>query len=116
MATKNKSSVKKTAKKVIAKKKSIKKPVKAKKRSSKQKKLVGSMTEQVEKVLDTVRPYLIADGGNIELLGVDEKNGVVTVHLVGACASCPSSQVTLYSGVEQTLKEQVPGVVALVSV
>lgn len=116
MISKKKGVAKKTSKRVNAAKKTVKKSVKAKKSSSKKKKIAGSMTEQVEKVLDTVRPYLISDGGNIELLGVDEKNGVVTVHLVGACASCPSSQVTLYSGVEKTLKEQVPGVVALISV
>ncbi|MBI4836556.1 MAG: NifU family protein [Candidatus Abawacabacteria bacterium] len=105
---------KKKAKKTSAKKTAAPKKAKSQKKLAKKSKL--TITEQVEKVLDTVRPYLISDGGNIELLGVDEKNGVVTVHLVGACASCPSSQVTLYSGVEQTLKEQVPGIVALVAV
>ncbi len=110
--------VKKTVKKKVVKKTT--RPV-AKKSPSKKKGAVGrktkiSMTERVEKVLDTVRPYLISDGGNIELLGVDEKNGIVTVHLVGACADCSSSQVTLYSGVEQTLKEQIPEIVALVAV
>jgi len=112
MPTKKKSTKTRSAEKTIHKRKSAPKVNKMMK--SKQSKL--SMTEQVEKVLDTVRPYLISDGGNIELLGVDEKNGVVTVHLVGACATCPSSQVTLYSGVEETLKEQVPGVVALIAV
>ena len=100
------------------KKKSIAKkaPVKKSKKKVTKKVAQGSITEQVEKVLDTVRPYLISDGGNIELLGVDEKNGVVTVHLVGACASCPSSEVTLYSGVENALKEQIPSIVALIAV
>lgn len=106
---------KKSVKKVSAKPNStMTKKVPAKKKAIKKKK--ESITERVEKVLDTVRPYLISDGGNIELLGVDEKNGIVTVHLVGACASCSSSQVTLYSGVEQTLKDQIPEIVALVAV
>ncbi len=75
-----------------------------------------SITEQVEKVLDSLRPYLISDGGNIELLGVDEKHGIVTVHLVGACASCPSANMTLYAGVEKTLKDKIPQINALVAV
>ncbi len=75
-----------------------------------------TITEQVEKVLDTLRPYLISDGGNIELLGVDETNGIVTVHLVGACASCSSAQVTLYAGVEKTIKEKIPQINALIAV
>ncbi|OGC82667.1 MAG: hypothetical protein A2V81_03485 [Candidatus Abawacabacteria bacterium RBG_16_42_10] len=74
------------------------------------------MTEKVEKVLDSLRPYLISDGGNIELLGVDEKHGIVTVHLVGACATCPSATMTLYAGVEKTLKEKIPQINALVAV
>lgn len=103
---------------IAKKKKSISKKVPAKQAKKKVVKKVSkiSITEQVEKVLDTIRPYLISDGGNIELLGVDEKNGVVTVHLVGACASCPSSEVTLYSGVENALKEQIPSIVALIAV
>lgn len=95
-------------------KKSVKKVVGKKKAVLKKSKL--SITERVEKVLDSVRPYLISDGGNIELLGVDEKNGVVTVHLVGACASCSSAHVTLYSGVETALKDEIPEIVALVAV
>lgn len=75
-----------------------------------------TITEQVERVLDTLRPYLISDGGNIELLGVDETNGIVTVHLVGACASCSSAQVTLYAGVEKTIKEKIPQINALIAV
>ena len=75
-----------------------------------------SITERVEQVLETLRPYLISDGGNIELLGVDEVNGIVTVHLVGACASCSSSQVTLYAGVEKALKEQIPQLNSLIAI
>lgn len=104
----------------IAKKKSRPKSTGSTKRrpvkKTKAKKSHLSVTEQVEKVLDTLRPYLISDGGNIELLGVDETNGVVTVHLVGACADCSSAQVTLYAGVEKTLKEKVPQINALIAV
>jgi len=66
--------------------------------------------EQVEEVLNEIRPSLQADGGNIELVGVDEETGVVKVRLVGACAGCPMSQMTLQMGVERILKSKVPGV------
>jgi Fe-S cluster biogenesis protein NfuA len=65
--------------------------------------------EQVQEALDTIRPALQADGGDVEL--VDFVDGVVKVRLVGACAGCPMSQLTLANGVERVLKEQVPDVV-----
>jgi Fe-S cluster biogenesis protein NfuA len=74
------------------------------------------MKEQVEKALDLIRPSLEADGGNVELVDVDEATGAVTVKLVGACGSCPMSQLTLRMGVERVLKEQVPGVVTVEAV
>lgn len=66
--------------------------------------------EKVEKALDLIRPSLEADGGNVELIDVDEATGTVKVKLVGACGSCPMSQLTLRMGVERILKEQVPEV------
>jgi len=72
------------------------------------------MKSKVQKVLDeNVRPGLQMDGGDIELLGVDDKKGIVTVRLTGHCGSCPFSQMTLKMGVEATLKEMVPGVTAV---
>ncbi len=68
------------------------------------------MKEKVEEALKDVRPALQADGGDIELIGVDEETGVVQVKLVGACAGCPMSQMTLQMGVERLLKQNVPGV------
>lgn len=65
--------------------------------------------EQVESVLDKIRPALQADGGNVELVDVTD-DGVVKVKLVGACAGCPMSQLTLANGVERILKEQIPEV------
>jgi Fe-S cluster biogenesis protein NfuA len=62
--------------------------------------------ENVEAVLDKVRPGLMADGGNIEL--VDVKDGVVTVRLTGACAGCPMSTMTLRAGVERVLRQELP--------
>ncbi len=66
------------------------------------------MRENVEKVLQKIRPSLQADGGDIEL--VDIQDGVVKVKLTGACGGCPMSQMTLKMGVERALKEEVPEV------
>lgn len=73
------------------------------------------MLEEVKKVIDTVRPALQADGGDVELLEVTD-DGVVKVRLVGACGHCPMSTMTLKMGIERTLKEKVPGVKEVVSV
>jgi len=68
------------------------------------------MKQEVEEQLNEIRPALQADGGDIELVDVDEKTGVVQVKLLGACAGCPMSQMTLQMGVERILKNKVPGV------
>ncbi|KSU83402.1 MULTISPECIES: NifU family protein [Fictibacillus] len=70
-----------------------------------------SMREQVEEVLDKLRPFLLRDGGDVEL--VDLEDGIVKVRLMGACGSCPSSTITLKAGIERALLEEVPGVVEL---
>ncbi|MBT9149383.1 MAG: NifU family protein [Dehalococcoidia bacterium] len=72
------------------------------------------MREKVEAALDLIRPSLQADGGNVELVGVD--GGVVSVKLVGACGCCPMSTMTLKMGIERVLKEQVPGVEKVIAV
>ncbi len=72
------------------------------------------MREKVEKVIEEIRPFLQADGGDIEL--VDVQDGVVKVRLVGACGSCPMSQMTLKRGVEARLKAKIPEVKEVVSV
>ncbi len=69
------------------------------------------MKEKVEKVLDEIRPMLIRDGGNVELVSIDD--GVVKVRLQGACAGCPMSQMTLRNGIERVLKEKLPEVKAV---
>ena len=68
------------------------------------------MKQEVEEQLNEIRPALQADGGDIELVDVDEKTGIVQVKLLGACAGCPMSQMTLQMGVERILKNKVPGV------
>ncbi len=62
--------------------------------------------DNVETVLDELRPYLMADGGNVEL--VDIEGPTVKLRLQGACGSCPSSTMTLRMGIERRLREQIP--------
>jgi Fe-S cluster biogenesis protein NfuA len=66
------------------------------------------MREKVEAALEKIRPALLADGGDIEL--IDVSDGIVKVRLTGACAGCPMSTMTLKNGVERILKEQIPEV------
>jgi Fe-S cluster biogenesis protein NfuA len=72
------------------------------------------MKELVEKALDKIRPALMADGGNVEL--VDVEDGVVKVRLMGACGGCPMSQMTLKMGIERVLKQEIPEIKEVVSV
>jgi Fe-S cluster biogenesis protein NfuA len=67
------------------------------------------MKEKVEKALDQIRPGLIADGGNVELIDVSD-DGIVKVKLTGACAGCPMSTMTLKMAIEKKLKEIIPEV------
>ncbi len=67
------------------------------------------LRERVEDALNKVRPSLQADGGDVELVDVDE-DGVVKVKLQGTCAGCPMSQMTLKMGIEKILKQNVPEV------
>lgn len=65
--------------------------------------------EKVQTALDSIRPYLQADGGDVELVNVTEE-GIVEVRLTGACVGCPMSQMTLRAGVERALIREVPGI------
>lgn len=67
------------------------------------------MKESVQAVIDQIRPMLQKDGGDVELVDVDE-GGVVKVRLQGACKGCPMSQMTLKNGIEKYLKQQIPEV------
>ncbi|MEI8356121.1 MAG: NifU family protein [Deltaproteobacteria bacterium] len=73
------------------------------------------MIEEVKKVLETIRPALQADGGDVELVEVTAE-GVVKVKLVGACGHCPMSTITLKNGIEKTLMQKIPGVKEVVGV
>lgn len=66
------------------------------------------MKDQIERTLEEIRPMLARHAGNIELVGFED--GVVTVRMLGTCHGCPLSQLTLKAGVEELLKEKVPGV------
>jgi Fe-S cluster biogenesis protein NfuA len=70
--------------------------------------------EAVAEVIEIIRPAIQADGGDIELLDVDEESGVVQVELTGACVSCPASTVTMKAGIERIMKDRVPGVTEVV--
>ncbi len=72
------------------------------------------MKEKVQEVLNKIRPSLVADGGNVELVEVE--GGVVKVKLTGACAGCPMSQMTLKMGIEKLLKKEIPEVQEVVAV
>ena len=67
--------------------------------------------ENVETTLDELRPYLMADGGNVELVEIE--GPVVRLRLQGACGSCPSSAMTLRMGIERRLKEEIPEIVEI---
>ena len=66
------------------------------------------MKERIEKALSNIRPSLQADGGDVEL--VDVEDDIVRVRLTGACSGCPMSQMTLKQGIEQFIKKEIPEV------
>lgn len=68
-----------------------------------------ALNEKVLQALETIRPYLKADGGDVELVKVTPE-GIVEVKLTGACSDCPMSQMTLRAGVERALIKEVPGI------
>ena len=72
------------------------------------------MQEKVEAILEKIRPNLQADGGDVELVGIE--GGIVKLRLQGACAGCPMSQMTLKMGIERELKKAIPEVKEVVSV
>jgi len=71
------------------------------------------MKERVQEAINKVRPMLQADGGDVELVEIED--GVVKVRLKGACAGCPMSQMTLKNGIEKFLKQEIPEVVSVES-
>jgi Fe-S cluster biogenesis protein NfuA len=72
------------------------------------------MRDKIKAALEQVRPALLADGGDVQL--IDVKDGVVILKLTGACSGCPMATMTLKGGIERVLKEQVPEVKEVVAV
>jgi len=72
------------------------------------------MQDKVEAVLNKIRPQLVADGGDVELVEVSD--GTVKVKLTGACAGCPMSTMTLQMGIERILKQEIPEVKEVIAV
>lgn len=70
---------------------------------------------RVEKALDTIRPYLEADGGNVKILEITD-DFIVQLELLGACGTCPMSAMTLKAGVEEAIKKSVPEVTGVVAI
>lgn len=71
-----------------------------------------SLLENVEAALDTIRPYLLTDGGNVSVEEITP-DGVVKLKLLGACGSCPMSIMTLKAGIEEAIKKAVPEITAV---
>lgn len=71
--------------------------------------MTNNLNQRILDTLDKIRPYLKADGGDIELVNVTP-DGIVEVRLTGACSSCPMSQMTLRAGVERAIIREVPGI------
>ena len=71
-----------------------------------------SLLDQVEAALDTIRPYLLTDGGNVSIEEITPEN-VVKLKLLGACGSCPMSIMTLKAGIEEAIKKAVPEITAV---
>ena len=73
------------------------------------------LQKNVEKALDEIRPFLISDGGNIRLIGI-ENGEIVKVQLIGNCSSCTVNQMTLKSGVEMTIKKYAPQIQSVINI
>jgi Fe-S cluster biogenesis protein NfuA len=74
----------------------------------------NELLSQVETALDSIRPYLEADGGNVKLLDITE-DMVVRLEMLGNCGSCPMSSMTLKAGVEEAIKKAVPSIKGVVA-
>lgn len=75
----------------------------------------ASLVDQVNEVLDLIRPAVQSDGGDVELVDITPE-GLVRVRLHGACVGCPSSIMTLQSGIERNLKQRIPGITGVQAV
>ncbi len=74
------------------------------------------LTAKVQEVIDHIRPLIQADGGDIELVEINEDTGVVSIRFQGACKGCPGAAMTLKMGVERHMKEKIPQVTSVIAV
>ncbi len=72
--------------------------------------MLATYKDQIEQALDTIRPYLEADGGNVKVVDLSEEM-VLKLELTGACSSCPMSTMTLKAGVEEAIKKAIPEII-----
>ena len=73
------------------------------------------LAHKIESVLDTIRPYLQADGGDVELVEVQSNNDVI-LRLSGACSSCSMSEMTMTAGIEESLRKSIPDLGKIVAI
>jgi len=71
--------------------------------------------EKIEEALSSVRPFLMMDGGNVELVKIDD-DGVVTLKLLGACSGCSMSHMTMKAGIEEAIKKVLPEVRSVIAI
>jgi Fe-S cluster biogenesis protein NfuA len=71
--------------------------------------------EKVKKALEKIRPFIQADGGDIELVEVDEKNKNILIKFLGACANCAMLEITLKYGIEEAVREEIPDINKIIS-
>ncbi len=76
---------------------------------------MNTLHQRVEEALDTIRPYLEADGGNVEIIEITSEN-ILKLELKGACKTCSMSHMTMKSGIEETIKKAVPEITGIESV
>lgn len=72
--------------------------------------MLNTTETKIEEILESIRPALKADGGDVEFLRFIEEDGVVELRLLGACEDCPISMMTLKEGIERRLKSSIPGI------
>ncbi len=73
------------------------------------------LAKQVDDVLETMRPFLTADGGNIELVDIQEDK-IVTLRLLGACSNCEMSHMTMKAGIEEGIKKAIPQIETVIAI
>jgi Fe-S cluster biogenesis protein NfuA len=76
---------------------------------------ISDLGKNISMALDTIRPYLQADGGDVEFVEVSE-SGDVVLKLTGACSSCEMSEMTMTAGIEETLRRSIPGLGKIVAI